>query len=308
MPKGYPLISVVLATYNGSQFVSEQLDSIFSQTYPNIEVVVVDDCSTDDTRKVLEEYSSRHSNMRLFINDVNIGFIKNFEKGMLLASGDFIAPSDQDDIWLPQKLTRLMDARGNAPIVYCNSELIDENGKSLNKKMSDFKRLVTFDTCLNYVIGGSASGHALLIERKIIHQAVPLTEIVTHDYWIGFVGLLNGPLKYLDECLVLYRQHNTNVLGLVKAGERKVQPANIGPVRNQRKRVRIELLYRKCPDNLKEKAILSEFMKSYENFRPINNFKRMILFFRYNNELLAFKNRSQLRRWMFCLKMFVKLA
>ncbi len=304
----FPLISIVMATFNGEQFVAEQLDSIFDQTYPNIEIIVVDDCSTDDTQKILEQYRLRHSQMKVIINDINIGYIKNFEKGMLLAKGDFIAPSDQDDIWLPGKLMRLMAQIKETPVIYSDSTLIDEHGKDLDQKLSDIKRLITFSTPLNYAIGNSAPGHAMLIHRKVIEQATPFPSTIPHDYWIGFVGTFSGSVKFIDESLILYRQHESNVFGVTKVRNRRIQKEKIKGEEESKARLRISMLYDKCPNHLKEKQIFFDLMKSYESFSLMNNFKRMFLFFVHGREILAFKNRSVFRRWLYCIKMFSQIV
>ena len=129
--KTYPLISVVMATYNGERFLAEQLDSIFLQSYPNIELIIVDDVSVDGTVAIIKSYCEKHSNIRLYVNDENLGYIKNFEKGMLLATGALIALSDQDDIWVTDKLSILFEGIAEHEIIYSDSELIDETGKRL---------------------------------------------------------------------------------------------------------------------------------------------------------------------------------
>ena len=80
-----PLISIVIATYNGERFLRKQLDSIVSQSYQNIEIIAVDDCSSDNTLNILNEYAERYNNFIIVSNDHNLGYIKNFEKGFLLA-------------------------------------------------------------------------------------------------------------------------------------------------------------------------------------------------------------------------------
>ncbi|MEK7198913.1 MAG: glycosyltransferase, partial [Bacteroidota bacterium] len=121
MKANYPLISVVMATYNGERFLSEQLESILSQSYPNIEMIVVDDGSVDSTVALVESYIKRYPAIRLYVNEENLGYIKNFEKGMLLANGEYIALSDQDDIWRKDKLALLMERIGTHEIIYSNS-------------------------------------------------------------------------------------------------------------------------------------------------------------------------------------------
>src|SRR6187402_1101242 len=95
-------ISVVLCTYNGSSFIDEQVASILAQQYQPSEIIIQDDCSTDDTWNKLLQWEQRSPLIRLFRNEQNLGYNKNFEQVIQRASGDFIAISDQDDIWLPE--------------------------------------------------------------------------------------------------------------------------------------------------------------------------------------------------------------
>lgn len=307
MNQGYPLVSVVVATYNGAAFIRPQLDSIIAQTYPNIEVVVVDDCSSDETPRILEEYAGRYPNFRVFINEKNLGYVKNFEKGMLLAEGEFICPSDQDDVWKTEKIEVLMKERDGHAIVYCDSELIDGEGKSLGKRLSEIKRLVDFDDPLNYVVGGSAPGHAMLITREVIQKAAPLPEVIPHDYWIAFVGTFYSPLKFVNIPLVYYRQHNTNVFGAVKNADNKQKKKPTHQQQIEAAKQRMRLMYEKCPVDLPQKKIFYELNKSYEHPSPKNNFRRMKIFLKYRDSILAFKHRSAFRKFIYALKMFATI-
>ena len=93
-----PLISVALCTYNGERYLREQLNSLFSQTYSNMEIVAVDDASTDRTVDLLREYERRDARLRVVVNTRNIGFIRNFERAISLCNGVLIAPCDPDDV------------------------------------------------------------------------------------------------------------------------------------------------------------------------------------------------------------------
>lgn len=172
-----PLVSVVMATFNGARFVGAQLDSILNQSYPKLEVVIVDDHSTDNTFDILSDYARKDARIRLYRNDKNLGYVKNFERGLCLATGDFIAPSDQDDIWLPHKIEFLLQHIGDEAIAYGDSKLIDENGNYLGLRISDLKCLTTFENCLNYLIGNSAPGHGMLIRKEVIPAAIPLPTV-----------------------------------------------------------------------------------------------------------------------------------
>jgi glycosyltransferase involved in cell wall biosynthesis len=305
----FPLVSVVMATYNGERFLKEQLDSIISQTYPNLEIIVVDDASKDGTLAILESYAQAHSNLHVYKAEQNLGYIRNFEKGMRLCRGEYIALSDQDDIWLPEKISTLMRVRGDHALIYCNSELIDAEGNSLGFKLTDIKNLLSFHSPFNYITGNTASGHAMIIKREVVEYALPLPGMVTHDYWIGFISTLFSPLKFVDEALVRYRQHGGNVVGVNSGSTRATKKRKATKAeRNDLARQRMKLMYEKCPAHQTEiKKVFYSLNKSYENFSLGNNFTRMMLFFKYRKEITAYKKRNELRRWLFCLKMFFKV-
>ena|SRR5687768_13043207 len=102
------LVSVVMCTYNGGKFLQQQVDSILAQTYRNIELLIVDDTSSDNTVQLLEEYRKKDSRIRYVVNPANLGYNKNFEIAFGLARGNYIAPSDQDDIWKANKIEIMM--------------------------------------------------------------------------------------------------------------------------------------------------------------------------------------------------------
>lgn len=296
-----------MATFNGSAFIEEQLQSILHQAYPSIEIIIVDDASQDDTVSIIRKYELKDPRIRIFINDVNAGYIKAFEKGLQLASGDFIALCDQDDVWMPSKLSTLIQEIGDHQLVYSDSLLIDGEGRSLNTRLSDRKCLIGFDDCLCYTIGNSAAGHAMLITRELAESCIPFPSILPHDYWIGFKATCKGPIKYLDEPLVYYRQHAANVFGVATAGHQRKRKRVSGASKRRMIRERIDLLQESCPPYLPQKLVLQEIQHSYQDFSLANNLKRVSLFFRYRNKILAYKKRPAWRKWLFCLKMFVTI-
>ena len=93
------LVSVVMCTYNGSRFVAEQIDSICRQTFPQLQIIIVDDASSDNTYEIVKQYADKDERIQSYRNDTNLGFNLNFNKACKLATGDFIAIADQDDIW-----------------------------------------------------------------------------------------------------------------------------------------------------------------------------------------------------------------
>ncbi|MDQ1085812.1 glycosyltransferase family 2 protein [Siphonobacter sp. SORGH_AS_1065] len=303
-----PLVSVVMATYNGELYLKEQIDSIINQTYQNIEIIVVDDYSTDHTRIVLEEYALRYTNIHLDLSKTNKGHVKTFERGFELCKGDFIAPCDQDDIWLPNKIEELLKNIGNHPLIYCDSELIHSDGMSMNLKLSDIKRLKDLDSPLNYAIGGSVAGHAMLIRRETVVDCFPFPESIPHDYWLGFVATFSGSLKFYAHALVKYRQHANNTVG-VNAGKVKAKRNILSKSdKNELKLKKMQLLASKCPEKLKDtKRSFNKLHESYMSFSFVNNCKRISVFLKHWEDITAYKKKNEIRRFLFCLKSFYQI-
>ena len=116
-----PLVSIVMGTYNGSEFLREQMTTLLAQTYPSIEFVIIDDCSTDETYQVLQDYAASDSRIRLLRNTTNLGYNRNFEQAVKAANGDFIAIADQDDIWEVEKISEMMKSWNKPDLVMLHS-------------------------------------------------------------------------------------------------------------------------------------------------------------------------------------------
>src|SRR4029079_2609300 len=140
-------ISIAMCTYNGAEFLPAQLESIITQSRPPDEIVICDDCSTDDTQALLKKFAVESSvPVTIHINDQNLGSVKNFERAITLCTGDVIALSDQDDVWRSDKLALFESVLNNSPtagIVFSDAAIVDENLKPLSRRMWDE---VGFDT------------------------------------------------------------------------------------------------------------------------------------------------------------------
>ncbi|MBE7172777.1 MAG: glycosyltransferase family 2 protein [Williamsia sp.] len=209
-----PLVSIVVCTYNGERFIEDQLRSLLQQTYQHIEIIVSDDASSDGTVSLLSSYSS-HPKCRVLLHKENVGFIKNFERGMAVATGTYIALCDQDDSWLPEKIQLLCQHIGDSSGVYCDSELINERGERLGKKISDIKHMYSGTDARGFVITNMVSGHALMIRREVLNRALPLPSSVFHDEWLTVHATVLNGIRYVDKPLVLYRQHEKNITQIV---------------------------------------------------------------------------------------------
>ncbi len=301
-----PTVAVVVATYNGATYLREQLESIVQQTYKPSQIIIVDDDSLDNTLQVANNFATEHPNVLVVQNETRLGYIKNFEKGMLLANASYVALSDQDDIWMPNKLEVLIHAIGDQMLAYSDSELIDANGQLLNQKMSSKKNQLAYHTPIMYAIGAWAPGHAMLFKKELIDKAVPFPALVTHDFWLGFVATCYSTMVYVNEPLVHYRQHTQNAIG---ADTTKNKTTSLTMAQKKQKaRARMELLYHKVKETgHPHAAVFEKINTSYASFSLSNNFKRAKLFFDYRNLILAYKKKSALLKVLFAVKMFFKI-
>lgn len=215
------LISIALCTYNGSKYIEQQVLSIVNQSYRNIEIVAVDDNSTDDTYSLLEKLKEQYHQLRVFRNGINLGFNKNFEKAISLCKGKYIAISDQDDVWLPEKLELLHQHIKDNWLIFSSSEWVDENLVSMNKTIlspSFSMHNRTFKSILFY---NSVTGHTSLFSREFIDYFMPIPQQGYYDWWMGFVAMYHKKATCLNENLTLHRMHSTSVTSNAYSEDKK---------------------------------------------------------------------------------------
>jgi len=209
------LISIAMTTYNGSKYLKEQLDSIYSQTYKNFEVIVVDDVSTDQTVHILEQYKRKHK-LIYFVNDTNMGVTKNFEKAISMCSGKYIALADQDDIWLPKKLEILHKNISDASLIYSNACIINEKSEIQKKTAKEIYSLYGLDSSTkdvyNYIVLNSfILGCSVLFKQELVKDLIPIFQTSrNHDWWLTVCAYKRSGINYIDEILIKYRHHDNN--------------------------------------------------------------------------------------------------
>jgi len=217
--KDLPLISIALCTYNGEKYLERQLQSILTQTYTNLEVVVVDDGSTDGTEDIILKYSEVDPRIRFYKNPKNLGFNKNFEKAISLTSGEFIAISDQDDIWETDKIRLLYENIGDNLLIFSNSLLMDSSGKlSEDQLLSNFS--IKNKSFKAYLLHNYTTGHTSLFRKGFLKFILPLPERGYYDWWMGFVALYHQKITYLDRPLTRHRVHSGSVIQTVFSDEK----------------------------------------------------------------------------------------
>ncbi len=223
--------SVALATYNGSRFLAEQLESILGQNHPVDEIVLSDDQSHDETTRIARTLLENQSQVafRILENVENLGIVRNFENAISACRGDVIFLCDQDDYWLPQKTERLLDAFARNPdtlLAYSDATLVGADRQPLGSTQSSALRVTRRERDL------VESGHAFeaLIHRNLVTGATaalrrglfelsrPLPREWVHDEWIALIASSLGPITFIDEPLIEYRQHEGNEIGLRRIG------------------------------------------------------------------------------------------
>jgi glycosyltransferase involved in cell wall biosynthesis len=218
-----PLVSIALATYNGSAYLGELLDSIEAQTYANIEIIVADDCSTDDTRSLL--LTRRWLRPHQVLDTVQrAGVVGNFSRALDACNGRYLAFADQDDWWHPTKIAELVkrvaafeDATGSqAPVlVFSDIEIVDAN--LVRVEESFFLRGYQSSECrrlADFLIVNHVPGCAMLFNRALLDRALPFPAgLFMHDWWLCMVAVAFGRIDFVDSPLIKYRQHGGNVVG-----------------------------------------------------------------------------------------------
>lgn len=211
-------VSIAMSTYNGEKFIREQLDSILSQTVQDFELITCDDCSSDSTVQILNEYEKKDARIKVFVNKKNLGFTRNFEKAISLCSGEYIALSDQDDVWTENHLELLLKNLGTSNLIGGGAFLVDAKGQSLNSTLLESAGVNWFpaensDCWLDFLFHRNIfQGTAILAKANFIKSCLPIPEKVKfHDWWFALNAAFEKKIKYLNEIVLNYRQHGNNV-------------------------------------------------------------------------------------------------
>jgi glycosyltransferase involved in cell wall biosynthesis len=292
-----PLVSIALCTYNGEKYLQQQLDTLVNQSYQNIEIIAVDDCSKDNTFNILTAYADKYPNFSVYRNEKNIGFLKNFEKALMLCKGEFIAFCDQDDLWHPEKIAIQVAAIGDNQLIYHDSEFISENNEPLGKKMSDVFNLYRGDEPEVFLFNNCISGHAMLIRRDLLQHAFPLKENYYHDWWLAYVAANHGTIDFIPQCLVQYRQHEKSNTDLLKRAKVKKNNAeNLSKTEKVRMEKRWLEICAEYPQN-KNPEFIKNLLQLYSGrFKSFTSFRFGQLLMKHMSVLFFIQKKSPERK------------
>ncbi|PHS41753.1 MAG: hypothetical protein COB07_01535 [Sulfurovum sp.] len=207
------LVSIAMCTYNGERFIKEQIDSILEQSYSHFELIITDDCSSDKTIEIIQNYQENDTRIKLHQNEVNLGFVKNFEKAISLCTGEYITLADQDDIWKKGKLKTFIEKIGENVLIYSDALLIDEDSERMEKELiRPDKELISGSNNRAFLLENCVSGNTLMFKKVLVEYILPIPEDVSfHDIWIAFVASTYGSIIFTDEPMTYYRRYSEQV-------------------------------------------------------------------------------------------------
>ena len=224
---GDETVAILLATYNGERYIKRQIQSLKEQTYRDFVCYIHDDGSSDRTVDLLQQIVGDDNRFRIIGGKPTGGAKNNFLFLLGIAVEKYIMFCDQDDFWLPDKVAdelrqikQLEAAFGDIPIaVFCNLKIVSHDGKEISP---DFMRYSGFDTqnlsFRSLLIGNVAPGCAMIINGALRNLAVSyqnIDHIEMHDWWCISIAALQGRVSFLDKGLILYSQHDEQVVGTI---------------------------------------------------------------------------------------------
>ena len=230
-----PRLAILLSTYNGGEFLGEQLDSILNQSVKDIVIVVRDDGSSDETTAVLARYEKNYSEKFCLLpsDDQNLGAKGSFaclmryvleNKHALGLDRAYMMFADQDDIWIPQKaeyeFQRLLQIERRESslipaLVHSDLEVIDRHGKCIAESFIAYQGLkIDRGNLVNLALSNLVTGCTAVINEELANKALPIpNDAIMHDWWLAVTAAAFGAREFIDQPLVRYRQHDANAIG-----------------------------------------------------------------------------------------------
>lgn len=200
------MISVCIATYNGAKHIIAQVNSIISQLGKEDEIIVSDDCSTDNGIQLLQNLQDER--IKILTSTKQQGVIKNIEKALFHSRGEYIFLADQDDIWLPSKVEICLKELQRYDIVQTDATIVNDSLQTIYPSLYHLAR--SKRGFFNNLRKNSYVGCTMAFRRRVLSVALPFPKnIPMHDQWIGIIGDLVFSVFFIKEPLLLYRRHES---------------------------------------------------------------------------------------------------
>ncbi|WP_077919464.1 glycosyltransferase [Spirosoma sp. 209] len=208
------MVSVCMATFNGELYIFDQLQSILKQLSHEDEVIISDDSSTDSTVAIINSFNDER--IKLFENQKFKSAVLNFQFTLYQAKGDYVFLADQDDVWLSDRVSTMLEHLQQHKLVVCNCKFIDEKGFSLHPK-SFFNIYNSGPGVIKNFVKNTYIGNCMAFNRDILNFALPFPKAIDfypnidHGMWIGILVNVFYTADFIPSILVLYRRHEKNV-------------------------------------------------------------------------------------------------
>ena len=226
----YPQISICMATYNGQEYLKKQIDSIFAQSNQDWQLLIRDDGSCDNTISIIEDYMARFPDKIKLITgkECHLGASLNFGQLLEYTDTQYIMFSDQDDIWLPNKIELTLNVMkateqlypDKPVLVHTDLRVIDSDSRTIADSIWSYQKLFPeIGNSLNKITAQNVvTGCAMMINRKARAVSIPIPgEAIMHDWWIAIKVAKHGKIAYVSTPSILYRQHPGNEIGAKRA-------------------------------------------------------------------------------------------
>ena len=214
-------MTILLSTYNGDEYLEQQLDSLYNQTYNNFSILARDDSSTDNSLNILKVH-----NIEVMPTSKNLGPKGSFSALLeysLKSDSNYFMFCDQDDIWEEDKIEKTLKKMqdfeskfGDIPLlVHTDLEVVDENLQTIDKSFWHFEHInPNLNEFNRLLMQNTITGCTTMINRKLAELAMPIPDtVIMHDWWLGLVASKFGKIDYVDEAMIKYRQHTQNSIG-----------------------------------------------------------------------------------------------
>ena len=211
-------VDVLLATYNGERFLRPLLDSVLGQSHTDIALIVSDDASTDGTVEILREYAAKDNRVKLFLQDHNLGFVRNFEFLLMRSNAPYVAFADQDDVWAPGKLEIMLSVlkTSGKSLAYTDMRRIDENGNVISESWFKDKSYpkISGTAIKACAVRHFCAGCSQLFTASVRRKMLPFkSDVFAHDWVSVFCAAELMGIIYMPAALTNYRAHRGNVYG-----------------------------------------------------------------------------------------------
>lgn len=257
-------IDILMATYNGEKYLVEQLDSIINQTYRNWNLLIRDDNSTDKTLEIIQNYHKKDKRIKILKdNKGNLGIVRNFEELLKSSESEFIMFSDQDDIWVKNKLDMYLKMiekiKNKGFMIHSDAILFDKNKSNILKDTFISKKAINKgleNVFFNYFVQGAT----ILISKEIKNFILPFPkEVYLHDRYIHLISELFFERIFVNKALIYYRQHGDNQIG----AKNTIRELLLKRYFDERDRQLIKIIYNKYGSLLTEdkKKLIEEYFK-----------------------------------------------